>query len=85
MRRIIAVLSVMAIMAAMMVALALPALAQGPPTIPPGAAHAIPNVIEHNPAITIVSENPPCVVLSTPGPGVGHHSDFPDGCSRQVR
>jgi hypothetical protein len=83
-KRMLLILTVALIMAAMMAASALPALAQGPPTIPPGAAHAIPNVIEHNQAITIVSQNPPCVVLSTPGPGVGHHSDFPDGCSGLV-
>jgi hypothetical protein len=84
-QRMLLILTVALVMAAMMVASALPALAQGPPTIPPpGAAHAVPNVMEHNQAITIVSQNPPCVVLSTPGPGVGHHSDFPDDCSGLV-
>ena len=85
MRRTLLVLTASLVMAAMLMASALPALAQGPPTIPPGAAHAVPNVIEHNPAITIVKQNPPCVLLSTPGPGRGHHSDFPDGCSGLVQ
>jgi hypothetical protein len=77
------ILKVALVVAAMMVASALPALAQGPPTIPPGAAYAVPNVIAHNQAISIVSEDPldPCVVLDTPGPtGTGHLSDFPDNC-----
>ena len=83
MKHTLLILKVALVVAAMMMASALPALAQGPPTIPPGAAHAVPNVIEHNQAIHIVSQDPqePCVVLDTPGPtGTGHLSDFPDNC-----
>ena len=86
-KRMLLILTMALIMTAMMMASVLPALAQGPPTIPPGAAHAVPNVIEHNRAIHIVSQDPlaPCVVLDTPGPtGTGHLSDFPDGCSGLV-
>ena len=82
-KRILSTLKVALFVAAMMMSSALPALAQGPPTIPPGAAYAVPNVIEHNQAIHIVSPDPqdPCVVLDTPGPtGTGHLSDFPDNC-----
>ena len=83
MKRMLSILTVALLVAAILMTSALPALAQGPPTIPPGAAHAVPNVIEHNRAIHIVSQDPlaPCVVLDTPGPGAGHLSDFPDGCS----
>ena len=83
MKRILPILVVALVVAAMMMASALPALAQGPPTIPPGAAYAVPNVVEHNRAINIVSQDlqDPCVVLDTPGPtGTGHLSDFPDYC-----
>ena len=67
--------------AAMLVASALPALAQGPRTIPPqGAQSAIPNVLEHNPVISF-DFAAGCVFLNAPpgsSSGQGHHSAFPD-------
>jgi hypothetical protein len=83
MRRILLVLTAFLIMAAMLMASALPALAQGPPTIPPGAQFAIPNVVEHHNPFIGVSLAPVCLTLNAP-PGrtdIGHHSDFPDFCS----
>ena len=87
MRRILLVLTASLVMAAMLLASALPALAQGPPTIPPGAQFAIPNVVEHNRVIGVtldpVTLEPVCLTLNAP-PGrtdIGHHSDFPDFCS----
>jgi hypothetical protein len=63
-RRIIKVWVVTLIMAAMMVASALPALAQGPPSAPPGALLAAQLADEQNPAID-VNEEEECVTLDT--------------------
>jgi hypothetical protein len=80
-KRILLVVSVALIMAAMLLASALPALAQGPPTVPPLPGQAIGNILgaaEINPAIAIDVSNQ-CVTLDTPGPeGTGHHSGYPD-------
>ena len=91
MRRVLLVLSVAALMVAMMVASALPALAQGPPedTLPPGAdeflVRAADEVLlraeEPNPAIQVIEGNETQqtnVCLDTPGPGdTGHLSGYP--------
>jgi hypothetical protein len=83
-KRMSLILTMALIMTAMMVASALPALAQGPPTVPPGASLAAAIADEPNPAIDI-DEAQPCVTLDTPGAaGTGHLSDFPDGCSGLV-
>jgi hypothetical protein len=77
-KRILLILTVAVVMAAIMMASALPALAQGPPTIPPGALVAAVIADPHNPAIDVDEANQ-CVTLDTPGPeGTGHHSGFPD-------
>ena len=72
MRRIVKVLTVALIMAAMMGVSALPALAQGPPN------QAVTNVLQvaeySNPVIDIKGNN---ACLNTPGPGFGHHSGYP--------
>jgi hypothetical protein len=72
MRRIVKVLAVALIMAAMMGVSALPALAQGPPN------QAVTNVLQvaedSNPVIDIKGNN---ACLNTPGPGIGHHSGYP--------
>lgn len=79
MRRIIKVWVATLIMAAMMAASALPTLAQGPPTAPPGAFLLAAVVADpYNPAID-VNEEEERVTLETPNPvGPGHHSGFPD-------
>jgi hypothetical protein len=88
MRRVLLVLSVAALVVTMMVASALPALAQGPPgdTLPPGADEflqraggvVLERAEEPNQAIDFDPNNQ-CVTLDTPGPeGTGHHSGFPD-------
>ena len=83
MRRMLLVLTLALVVAAMLVASALPALAQGPPTTPPGAEFAIPNVINSNPVISFgLTEGEECVSLDAP-PGSsssdrGHHSAYPD-------
>jgi hypothetical protein len=82
-KRMALILTMAVIMTAMM-ASTLPALAQGPPTVPPGASQAAAVADEPNPAID-VEEPEPCVTLDTPGPeGTGHLSDFPNGCSGLV-
>ena len=82
MRRILLVLGVSLVMAAMLIASALPALAQDPPTIPPGAVLADLLADPHNPALD-VNLAKPCVTLDAPSFNnqVGHHSDYPDDCS----
>jgi len=83
-KRMPLILTMAVIMTAMMMASALPALAQGPPTVPPGASQAAAVADEPNPAID-VDETEPCVTLDTPGAeGTGHLSDFPNGCSGLV-
>ncbi len=82
MRRIILLVKVAFVMATMMVASALPALAQGPPDVPPLPNRAVGNILyvanNLNPAIEIDISNQ-CVTLNTPGPeGTGHHSGYPD-------
>ena len=78
MRRIVKVLAVALIMAAMMGVSALPALAQGPPTVPPLPNQAVTNVLhvaeDLNPVIDIKGNN---ACLDTPGSGIGHHSGYP--------
>ncbi len=90
MRRMLLVLSASLIMAAMLMALAVPALAQGPQTIPPGVEKVLPKlagqiefVDTKNQAFDIepnaLSPLGFCVTLDTPGPGTtGHLSAFPD-------
>jgi len=82
MRRILLALTAAALMVAVLAVSALPALAQGPGSIPPqistGAEHALPNV-DDTPVISIEPNvEEPCLVhLSTPG----HDSTYPDeGC-----
>jgi len=83
-KRMLLILTVALVMAAMMMASASPALAQGPPTIASGALLAAGIADEANPAIDVDEDNQ-CVTLDTPGPtGTGHLSDFPDGCSGLV-
>jgi hypothetical protein len=77
MRRIMMLVVVALVMAAMMAVTALPALAQGPSTLPPGAFLALAIADKPNPAIEFDQDNQ-CVTLDTPGPGRGHHSGFPD-------
>ena len=78
MKRILLIMTVALVMAAMMMASALPALAQGPPTIPPGALLGAGIADPYNPALD-VDETNQCVTLDTPNPtGPGHHSGFPD-------
>jgi len=86
MRRVLLVLSVAALMVAMMVASALPALAQGPPEdtrSPPGADEFLLRAEEPNPAIDVIVDEdtgtPTNACLDTPGPeGTGHLSGFPE-------
>ena len=78
MRRILLVLTVSLVMAAMLMSSALPAVAQGPPTFSSKALQALKDadVDGKNPAIDIKGNN---VCLNTPGPGTtGHNSGFPD-------
>jgi len=83
-KRMLLILTVALVMAAMLMASASPTLAQGPPTIPPGAFLAAAIADEPNLAIDVNEANQ-CVTLDTPGPtGTGHLSDFPDGCSGLV-
>ena len=82
MRRILLALTASLVMAAMLAASALPALAQGPQTIPPGAGIAV-LAAANNPVID-VSPDLTCATLSAPPDNTqvpGHHSDFPNGCS----
>ena len=82
--RILLVLMASLAMAAMLAASALPALAQGPPFIPPGAGIAAGRADVHNPVldVTLVGSVPTCVTLNAPSDNtqIGHHSDFPNGC-----
>jgi hypothetical protein len=84
MRRILLVLLASLLMAAMLAASAMPALAQGPPFIPPGAETAIGAADKHNPVIDVTSVGsvPTCVTLNAPSDNtqIGHHSVFPDTC-----
>ena len=86
MKRVMMLVVAAAAVAVMMMTSAMPALAQGPQTVPPGAQFAVPNVLEHNPVIggtASLLEPPVCLTLNAP-PGrsdIGHHSDFPDFCS----
>ena len=81
MRRILLALTASLVMAAMLAASALPALAQGPQTIPPGAGIAAGVADAHNPVLN-VDLTTPCITLNAPPDNtqIGHHSDFPNGC-----
>lgn len=81
MKRIIMLLTVAVLMAAMMAASALPALAVGPPggAVPPGAVLADVIADPHNPAIDV--EDGCATLTAPPGSGKGHKSDYPDNCS----
>ena len=85
MRRIVKVLTVALIMVAMMGASALPALAQGPPTtfsaLPDQVLGNVLYAIGQNPAIDIIDDN---ACLNTPGPGIGHHSGYPEDSPCQL-
>ena len=78
MRRILLVLTASLVMAGMLMSSALPALAQGPPTVPPLPNQVVTNVLhvaeDLNPVIDIKGKN---ACLNTPGPGIGHHSGDP--------
>ncbi len=88
MKHILMVLAVALVMAAMLGASALPALAQGPPTLPALPGQAVENVVNaaaRNPAIDVFIDptNPlnSCATLTAPpGSGTGHQSEFPNGC-----
>lgn len=86
-RRIMMLIAAAAAVAVMMAASAMPALAQGPPTIPPGAGIAVGVADTHNPVIdvTSVASVPTCITLNAPPDNTqvpGHHSDYPDFCSQ---
>jgi hypothetical protein len=74
----ILVLTASLVMAGMLMSSALPALAQGPPTVPPLPNQGVTNVLhvaeDLNPVIDIKGKN---ACLNTPGPGIGHHSGYP--------
>jgi hypothetical protein len=77
-RRILFVLTASLVMAALLMASALPALAQGPPNPPnpPGAQVAITKALDPNPVIGVSG---PCLTLDAPSEertDIGHHSDF---------
>jgi hypothetical protein len=87
-KRILRVLGVALIMAMMMGASALPALAQGPPTLPALPGQAVGNVLNaaaKNPAIDVFlnptnPDNSCATLTAPPGSGTGHQSEFPNGC-----